>query len=962
MAKYSVKPFSTLLFILMTIFIVEATTNVTSAKRNSGLLCIESEKQALLNFKQDLIDPLNRLSSWVVDGDDCCKWTGIVCDNITGHVKQLRLDNTHVSFVDLVFTGNLNGAFRGKVNPSLLNLTKLSYLDLSYNDFGGTPIPSFIGCLLNLQYLNLTRAGFEGKIPHQLGNLSSLIHLILENNNGFYYSHGRLYADNLFWLSGLSSLEYLKISETDLSEASDWLLSISKLPSLLKLQLFSCELDHIPPISYVNFTFLESLSLSYNRIQFSVPNWICNLSSLAVLNLAENSFEGPFPNCSQSLSSLYYLDVSNNNLNSLPNWLLSLQSMTHLGLSGNDFDASITCHFHNMSFLKYLDVSENHFNSTIPNCLYSLKSLEHLDLHSNNLHGVLSSAITNFTSIVSLDFSNNSLEGNIPPSMGTLCNLESIGLSGNKLKGGLSKVLQYLSGCNPNRVKYLSLRNNMLSGSLPESFGCLSSLHVVDITDNLLKGVVTEVHFSNLTNLWDIYASGNSLTLKVSPDWIPPFNLTTLDFRSWGLGPMFPNWLKSQKQIKYLDLSQTGISDVAPSWFWKLSASATILNVSHNQIRGEVSDMSSVSIVYMSSNKFEGSLPRISSSVQELYLSNNSFSSGLSQLLCGQPVGVANELIILHLGGNKLSGNIPDCWLYWSNLKVINLDNNYLTGRIPSSMGSLQNLQSLHIRNNRLFGDIHILDIARNNLSGTIPSCFDKFQAMVTRPNSSRFISYSSYLGSFSEYGFVVSKGRENEFNSILKLVTSLDLSDNKLSGKFPVQLTSLQGLYFLNLSRNFLVGSIPDEIKNMKMLESFDVSLNQLSGNIPPGMSSLTFLNHLNLSYNNFSGEIPSSTQLQSMEASSFFGNQLCGLPLPKKCKEDHEATPRDASTEDDEEEKYWFRLGIVVGFGVGFAGVIVPLLVCGIWRRAYFWFFNEYMWYKIMDCFIKVKYMLRN
>nr|XP_023892369.1 receptor-like protein EIX2 [Quercus suber] len=54
----------------------------------SELRCID--RQALLNFKQHLIDPSNRLSSWTVDGD-CCHWLGVVCHNLTAHVHQLHL-------------------------------------------------------------------------------------------------------------------------------------------------------------------------------------------------------------------------------------------------------------------------------------------------------------------------------------------------------------------------------------------------------------------------------------------------------------------------------------------------------------------------------------------------------------------------------------------------------------------------------------------------------------------------------------------------------------------------------------------------------------------------------------------------------------------------------------------------------------------------------------------------------
>ena len=52
--------------------------------------CIESEQHALLKFKQHLKDPLNRLASWVGDGD-CCQWAGVVCHNVTAHVHELHL-------------------------------------------------------------------------------------------------------------------------------------------------------------------------------------------------------------------------------------------------------------------------------------------------------------------------------------------------------------------------------------------------------------------------------------------------------------------------------------------------------------------------------------------------------------------------------------------------------------------------------------------------------------------------------------------------------------------------------------------------------------------------------------------------------------------------------------------------------------------------------------------------------
>ena len=97
----------------------------------------------------------------------------------------------------------------GEISPSILNLEHLHRLDLSMNNFSGIPIPTFLGSLKILEYLNLSSAGFQGKIPDHLGNLSSLMTLYLGNaENGWDIYLGdsyRLVASNLWWLSRLSS-------------------------------------------------------------------------------------------------------------------------------------------------------------------------------------------------------------------------------------------------------------------------------------------------------------------------------------------------------------------------------------------------------------------------------------------------------------------------------------------------------------------------------------------------------------------------------------------------------------------------------------------------------------------------------------------------------------------------------------------------------------------------------------
>ncbi|XP_021834725.1 receptor-like protein 12 [Prunus avium] len=55
--------------------------------------CLETEREALIDFKDGLEDPENRLSSW--RGSNCCQWWGIHCNNTTSAVIAVDLHNPH---------------------------------------------------------------------------------------------------------------------------------------------------------------------------------------------------------------------------------------------------------------------------------------------------------------------------------------------------------------------------------------------------------------------------------------------------------------------------------------------------------------------------------------------------------------------------------------------------------------------------------------------------------------------------------------------------------------------------------------------------------------------------------------------------------------------------------------------------------------------------------------------------
>ena len=164
-------------------------------------------------------------------------WHGVTTD-ASGRVTELKLSDNGLT---------------GPIPTGLGSLETLQWLDLSSNELSG-PIPSVLGSLANLFFLDLSRNELSGSVPEWLGNMSSLLALYLLGNEltgGIPEELGNL---NL-WGLGLSWNH----------------LSVGPIPAWLR-----------------NHTNLRWLYLSASDVAGRIPAWLASLVNLEQLRLSYN--------------------------------------------------------------------------------------------------------------------------------------------------------------------------------------------------------------------------------------------------------------------------------------------------------------------------------------------------------------------------------------------------------------------------------------------------------------------------------------------------------------------------------------------------------------------------------------------------------------------------------------------------------------------------------------------------
>ncbi|XP_020242521.1 receptor kinase-like protein Xa21 [Asparagus officinalis] len=348
--------------------------------------------------------------------------------NIHGNIPEQLGRLSNLESLNLASNHGVTGPFP----ISLSNISKLNVLDLSDEQLTG-PVPPHFGNMPQLETLLLTgnnltggldflstlsnsrvletidlgRNELDGSLANTIGNLSKNLQILVVARN---HIKGKIPAE----LGNLTSLWDLNLGNNEF---------VGRIPSELRM-----------------LQGLQSLVLGNNRIHGSIPHELGQLRSLNTLSLSGNHFSGSIPDTLGNISSLQHLILSGNELSSgIPENMWSLSGLIELSLSQNYLSGSLSSRVGNLKSLDMFNTSMNRLSGTIPSTFRDLQMLRSLDLSNNSFDGQIPPSFGELISIEVLNLSCNNLSGAIPNSLANLRYIRSINLSFNKLEGEIPK-------------------------------------------------------------------------------------------------------------------------------------------------------------------------------------------------------------------------------------------------------------------------------------------------------------------------------------------------------------------------------------------------------------------------------------------------------------------------------------------------------------------------------------------
>lgn len=494
----------------------------------------------------------------------------------------------------------------------------------------------------------------------------------------------------------------------------------------------------------------------------------------------------------------------------LPSELGMLINIEEIELAFNNFDGNLPNELNSLSNLKRLDLSRAQrggLGGQLPS-LANLQALESLELSYNNFLGNISdnflSGVSDKTKAMKIVLSYNRLSGSVPRSLDDFASMV-LELEGNMISNLPSifcdnsfwmegYVAKASSGCNailcPPGSYSKNGRESQSSPCTPcadsqyygttECGGTATDVSVATGSDGL-PIAVTEVEI-----LDKLYQATNGDEWTASHEnWTNP-----------GVSICYREGVSCDDsgKVNALRLNRFGLIGEIPT---------EIFTLGNNRVLGFTDNNVDL--------KFHGIAK--STNLQTLLMSNTGVTS-LEGLENSPPT-----LNSIHLARNDLTGTFPTRLANLDTLHKLFLNENRLSSTIPTEIALMTGLQELHLFDNLLTGhlvsdlgalpSLEVLELQRNLLSGPIPS----------------------NLGQ-------------------LKVINTIDISDqrgsNKLSGPL-YPFASNPSLELFNASMNEFLGTIPPNVLSSADITkqiTIDLSQNKISGGVPSQLSDFEKLN----------------------------------------------------------------------------------------------------------------------
>ncbi len=383
---------------------------------------------------------------------------------------------------------------------------------------------------------------------------------------------------------------------------------------------------------------------------------------------------------------------------------------------------------------------------------------------------------------------------------------------------------------NSSYIKMIDLPNNGLTGGLP-NFWKIRNLQGICLQLNKkMTGTISSVISSNMTRLRRLCISFSGIYGEIPWDLILQLhNLEKIQLCCMNEKKLYgtiPQDIDRLPKLQVFSVSWNnikgnlpfGVRNLTKLWFFDIEYSK--LN------SGKLwyfSNMSQLTNLYLANCGLRGTIPndfgKTHSNMFELRLHGNKLNGEITNCFDG-----FQKITRLILGSNKLHGLLPSTFTNLQTLQILDLSNNNFTGFARNLSFSLQ-LQTLH-----LHGNIH-LKIDGNRLLKALQPSRNTLRMLVAS-NCGLNGELSNSLFNFPQVMYIDLSNNNLTgcvpYNDAFTMVHMFyfSLASNNFTGELPLNFFSpLKSLTYLDVRQNRFLKS-KDTFPNIKMMVKYDVKI----------------------------------------------------------------------------------------------------------------------------------------